>query len=199
MFKLNWKLFPVLAAFGVYNIAYAQAEKLDLAVRNRTLKQFITQIEKETDYTFMLDQTVDQNQKITVDSQQESLEDILAKAFAGKQISYEIVGKQIILKLPHTTQTNQIKKITGVIKDQNGEPVIGANVSVKGTAIGTITDLDGNFMLEVPEDAIISVSYIGYVSQEVKVGNKTLLNISLKEDLQTLDEIVVVGYGTQKR
>lgn len=199
MFKLNWKLFPVLAAFGVYNIAYAQAEKLDLAVRNRTLKQFITQIEKETDYTFMLDQTVDQNQKITVDSQQESLEDILAKAFAGKQISYEIVGKQIILKLPHTTQTNQIKKITGVIKDQNGEPVIGANVSVKGTAIGTITDLDGNFMLEVPEDAIISVSYIGYVSQEVKVGNKTLLNISLKEDLQTLDEIVVVGYGTQKK
>ena len=199
MFKLNWKLFPVLVAFGACNIAYAQAEKLDLVVKNKTLKQFITQIEKETEYTFMLDQTVGQNQKITVDSQQESLDVILAKAFAGKQISYEIVGKQIILKLPRTTQTNQTKKITGVIKDQNGEPVIGANVSVKGTTIGTITDVDGNFTLEVPEDASIQVSYIGYVSQEIKAGNKTQLDILLKEDTQALDEVVVVGYGTQKK
>lgn len=199
MFKLNWKLFPVLAAFGVCNIAYAQAEKLDLTVKNKTLRQFITQIEKETEYTFMLDQTVDQNQKITVDSQQESLEDILAKAFAGKQISYEIVGKQIILKLPRTTQTNQTKKITGVIKDQNGEPVIGANVFVKGTTIGTVTDIDGNFILEVPDNAQLQISFIGYLSQVITVENKTVFNIKLLEDTQKLEEIVVVGYGSQKK
>ena len=107
MFKMNWKLLPVLVAFGAVNSVYAQAEKLDLSVTNKSLKQFITQIEKETDYTFMLDQTVDQNQKITVKGQQESLDAILTKAFAGKNIQYEIVGKQIILKLPRTTQSGQ--------------------------------------------------------------------------------------------
>ena len=94
----------------------------------------------------------------------------------------KLLVSRLFLKLPRTTQTNQTKKITGVIKDQNGEPVIGANVSVKGTTIGTITDVDGNFTLEVPEDASIQVSYIGYVSQEIKAGNKTQLDILLKED-----------------
>lgn len=199
MFNSKWKLFPILAALGICNIAYAQAEKLDLFVNNKTLKQFIAQIEKETDYSFMLDQTVDQSQKITVDAHQESLDAILRKAFAGKQISYEIVGKQIILKLPSVNQSNQSRKVTGTVKDQNGEPVIGANVSVKGTAIGTITDIDGNFTLEVPDNASILVSYIGYVPQEIKSGNKNLFNFVLKEDSQNLDEVVVVGYGTQKK
>ena len=168
MFNLKWKLFPILATFGICNIAYAQAEKLDLVVNNKTLKQFIAQIEKETDYSFMLDQTVDQSQKVTVDARQESLDVILKKAFAGKQINYEIVGKQIILKLPSVNQSNQSRKVSGTVKDQNGEPVIGANVYVKGTTVGTITDVDGNFTLDVPDNAVILVSYIGYVPQEVK-------------------------------
>lgn len=199
MFKLKWKLLPVLFTLFLFNSAYAQSVKIDLSVKNESLRQFIKQIETKTDYTFMLDQTVDQSQKVTVDARQESLDAILKKALAGKQISYEIVGKQIILKLPGNTQSNQSKKISGTVKDQNGEPIIGANVSVKGTTVGAITDIDGNFMLEVPEDAIISVSYIGYISQEIKIGNKTQLDILLKEDTQALEEVVVVGYGTQKK
>lgn len=199
MFKLKWKLLPVLFTLFLFNSAYAQSVKIDLSVKNESLRQFIKQIETKTDYTFMLDQTVDQSQKVTVDARQESLDAILKKALAGKQISYEIVGKQIILKLPGNTQSNQSKKISGTVKDQNGEPIIGANVSVKGTTVGAITDMDGNFMLEVPEDAIISVSYIGYISQEIKIGNKTQLDILLKEDTQALEEVVVVGYGTQKK
>lgn len=123
----------------------------------------------------------------------------MRKAFAGKPISYEIVGKQIILKLPDVNQNNQSRKVNGTVKDQNGEPVIGANVSVKGTTVGTITDVDGNFTLDVPDNAVILVSYIGYVPQEVKSGNKNLFNIILREDSQSLDEIVIVGYGTQKK
>lgn len=199
MFKLKWKLLPVLFTLFLFNSAYAQSVKIDLSVKNESLRQFIKQIETKTDYTFMLDQTVDQSQKVTVDARQESLDAILKKALAGKQISYEIVGKQIILKLPGNTQSNQSRKISGTVKDQNGEPIIGANVSVKGTTVGAITDIDGNFMLEVPEDAIISVSYIGYISQEIKIGNKTQLDILLKEDTQALEEVVVVGYGTQKK
>lgn len=199
MFKINWKLLPVLVAFGAVNSVYAQAEKLDLSVTNKSLKQFITQVEKETDYTFMLDQTVDQNQKITVKSQQESLEIILQKAFAGKPVTFEIVGKQIILKLPRTTQSGQTKKITGAIKDENGEAVIGANVSVKGTTTGTITDIDGNFSLEAQQGATLLISYIGYETQEITVGSQSVYSIRLSEDSQALDEVVVIGYGTQNR
>jgi len=199
MFKLRRKLIPLLLTLFIFNSTYAQSEKIDLSVKNESLRQLIKQIETKTDYTFMLDQTVDQSQKVSVDARQESLDAILKKAFAGKQISYEVVGKQIILKISRNSQSNQSRKISGTVKDQNGEPVIGANVSVKGTTVGTITDIDGNFMLEAPADVVIQISYIGYVTQEISLGNKDRLDVLLKEDLQALDEIVIIGYGTAKR
>lgn len=89
--------------------------------------------------------------------------------------------------------------MTGIVKDTNGEPIIGANVTVKGQSIGTITDIDGRFVLDAPKDAVLQITYIGYVSQEVKVSGKKELNVVLKEDAETLDEVVVVGYGTMKK
>ena len=199
MFKLRRKLIPLLLALFIFNSTYAQSEKIDLSIKNESLRQLIKQIETKTDYSFMLDQTVDQSQKVSVEARQESLDAILKKAFAGKQISYEVVGKQIILKISRNSQSSQSRKINGTVKDQNGESVIGANVSVKGTTIGTITDIDGNFILEVPENVVIQISYIGYITQEISLGNKEHLDVLLKEDLQSLDEIVVIGYGTTKR
>ena len=199
MFKLRRKLIPLLLALFIFNSTYAQSEKIDLSIKNESLRQLIKQIETKTDYSFMLDQTVDQSQKVSVEARQESLDAILKKAFAGKQISYEVVGKQIILKISCNSQSSQSRKISGTVKDQNGESVIGANVSVKGTTIGTITDIDGNFILEVPENVVIQISYIGYITQEISLGNKEHLDVLLKEDLQSLDEIVVIGYGTAKR
>ena len=96
------------------------------------------------------------------------------------------------------TVTQQQKKISGVVKDKDGVPVIGANILVKGTTNGTITDMDGRFSLDIPNNAILQVSYIGYKTQEIVVGNQTSLNIRLREDTEALDEVVVVAYGTQK-
>ena len=94
----------------------------------------------------------------------------------------------------------QGKKVTGVVIDGTGEPVIGANVVVKGTTNGTITDFDGNYTIEgVPADGVLVISYIGYLSQEIPVGNQSAINVTLKEDTQTLDEVVVVGYGTMRK
>lgn len=93
----------------------------------------------------------------------------------------------------------QVRKITGVIKDATGEPVIGANVVVKGTTNGTMSDVDGKFELQVPAGAILQVSYIGYVAQEIPVKEQAVLNVLLKEDSEMLDEVVVVGYGVQKK
>lgn len=94
--------------------------------------------------------------------------------------------------------TSTKQKISGVIKDEHGEPIIGANVVVKGSTIGNISDHEGRFTLEVPENSTLTVSYIGYLSQEIKVGKRNIFNIILAEDSENLDEIVVIGYGTMK-
>ena len=99
-----------------------------------------------------------------------------------------------------TNASLQDKTVKGVIKDANGEPIIGANVIIKGTTNGTITDFDGNYVIDgVSSDAILQVSYIGYLTQEIPVGNQAQIDVILKEDTQTLDEVVVVGYGTMKK
>lgn len=98
-----------------------------------------------------------------------------------------------------TAITQQQKTIKGTVKDATGESIIGANVIVKGSTVGVITDIDGNFTLDVPANATLQISYIGYLSQEIKVGSQTSFNIQLQEDSKTLDEVVVVGYGVQKK
>ena len=96
-------------------------------------------------------------------------------------------------------ETQQTKTVTGTVIDAAGIPVIGANVLVKGTTNGTITDIDGNFTLEVSSGDVLEISYIGYVTQELPVGNKSQFNVTLAEDTQALDEVVVVGYGTMRK
>lgn len=107
----------------------------------------------------------------------------------------------MIIEKPSIVSTPQqnTRQITGTVIDATGMPIIGANVMVKGTTNGTITDIDGKFTLEVAKDAILQVSYIGYMNQEILVGNKSVLSISLQEDTQKLDEVVVIGYGTMKK
>ncbi len=94
---------------------------------------------------------------------------------------------------------NQTRTVTGTVIDETGEPLIGVSVLVQGTTNGTITDFDGNYSLNVPANATLTVSYIGYQTQNIKVGNQSVINISLKPDNQLLDEVVVIGYGTMKK
>lgn len=95
-------------------------------------------------------------------------------------------------------QQNQ-KKVSGNVTDKTGEPIIGASVAVKGATIGTVTDIDGNFILNVPDNAVLSISYIGYQTQEISVRNQTVINVKLSEDSQALEEVVVIGYGTRSK
>lgn len=120
----------------------------------------------------------------------------------GQNVSYEIQGKNIVIKrIQELKVANEQKiKISGIVKDVNGAPVVGATVKEKGTSNGTITDIDGIFMLEVQENALLDISYIGFKSQQLKVqkGGKAL-SVILKEDSELLDEVVVIGYGTQRK
>ena len=105
----------------------------------------------------------------------------------------------LLFALFTTTAFAQQKNIRGTVFDASGEPLIGVNVSVKGTTIGIITDMDGKYQLEVPANATLLFSYIGYQTQEIAVGNQSSINVTLKEDTQKLEEVVVVGYGVQKK
>ena len=114
-----------------------------------------------------------------------------------------IEGRNILLRKAKGYSTDNINqndkyRISGVVKDLSGEPIIGANVSIKGTTIGAITDLNGKFNFIAPYNGVLQVSYIGYEKQEIRISNKRDFIINLKEDTKMLDEVVVVGYGTQR-
>ena len=140
------------------------------------------------------------NSPISVDVEDADINAVMDAIAKQANVAYVLKsGHQIVLSSVKTVQQQGNKKVTGTITDPKGEPIIGANVVVKGSTNGTITDIDGHFSIEVTPNAILQVSYIGYVAQDVPVGNKDNLVISIHEDTQKLDEVVVVGYGSQKK
>lgn len=187
-------------------LTYSQKVQISLDLSNKTLKEVFKEIERNSEFViFYYENVIDANKKVRLNIKNQTVDKILDKLFEGTDNTYNIVDKQIyITKKEKKTSavfpvTLQRKMITGTVFDTKGEPVIGANVVIKGSSKGTVTDIDGKFMLEVPENAVLQVSYIGYEAQELKVGSQNILNIKLKEDTQNLDEVVVVGYGTQKK
>lgn len=182
--------------------ASAQTGKINLKLKDAPVKELFNAIEKQSPYRFSYrDADIQGKQKVALSSQNENLKDVLSRELAQRGLSYRVSEKLIII-LPLSRQdapSGKKNKITGVVKDANGEPIIGANIIVEGESIGTITDMDGQFTLEAPADAVLQISYIGYVAQNVKVGNKNEFNILLEEDNRMLDEVVVVGYGVQKK
>ncbi len=181
--------------------SYAQNTVIKIEVQNKTVSEVLSEIEKQSDFTFFFNNKhVDQNRKVSVAANNSNIFKILDEIFKGTQVKYSVLGKNIILSTEiQTSQQERKKRVTGKICDANGEPLIGASIQVKGTTIGSITDIDGNYSLEVPDDAVLVISYIGYIAQEVSVGIKNVVNIALKEDAEVLDEVVVVGYGVQKK
>ena len=182
--------------------SYAQKATVNLEMRNQTVKEVLDEIEEQSDFSFFFNiKHVDLDRKVSVVAKKSDIFKVLETVFAGTDVRYSVVDRKIILSTekPENQQAKEEKIVRGVVKDLNGEPVIGANVSVKGTTLGTITGMDGDFVLEVPGNAIIQVSYIGYVPQELRLGGRNHLDVVLKEDSQALEEVVVVGYGTQKK
>ena len=181
--------------------SYAQKTMISLEVRNETVGTVLEKLKKESGFDFFFNNKhVDLKRIVSVSANNNNIFKILDQIFAGTNVKYSVLEKKIILSTEIVQGIQQEQnKVTGIVKDANGEPVIGANVTVKGQSIGTITDIDGRFVLDAPKDAVLQITYIGYVSQEVKVSGKKELNVVLKEDTETLDEVVVVGFGTQKK
>lgn len=182
--------------------AHSQNAKVSIHMNNVKLDKILNEIENQTDYLFIYNNQVDINKIISVKVKNEAVAQVLDRILSGTGINYELEGTHIILtteaiKDLHAQQ--QAKTVTGTVTDVSGEPIIGANIRIKGTTTGTITDIDGNFSIEAEPQSVIEVSYISYLTQETVINNQKSIRFLLKEDTKTLDEVVVIGYGVQKK
>lgn len=184
---------------------YAQGAQVSLSVHESTIRKVIEAVEKQTDFTFVYNsKSVDTKKKVSLNVANEKLENVLNKIFKGSDIAYEIVNKKIILKpqVASVQQKEQTRlKITGTIRDASGEPLIGVNIQELGTNNAVITDANGEYSIYnvAGTSSVLKFTYIGFKAQEITVKGNTVINVVMQDDTQGLEEVVVVGYGSQKR
>ncbi|WP_158712657.1 TonB-dependent receptor [Parabacteroides pacaensis] len=179
--------------------AHSQVTKVTIQGENLSILHILQEIEKQTDYLFVYNKKyIDVNRETSVHANGKTVAELLKELFKNTEVVYAMEGKNIML-LPKNELQHE-RTITGIVTDEKGEPVIGANIVEKGTANGTISDANGAFSLNLFNNrSLLLVSYIGYNSQEIDPGTEDKLIIRLTEDTQKLDEIIVVGYGTAKK
>jgi TonB-linked SusC/RagA family outer membrane protein len=178
-----------------------------LNLQEKTLMQFFRQVESKTDFKFTYnDDLVDLRQKVTVEERDRSLYKVLEAVSSQVDLHFVQVNDNIHVKSVYNEKEKSVKivaavdvTVTGIVTDTNGQPIPGATISIPGTTTGTATDLVGRYALTVPEGSTLVFSFIGYETQSIVVGTRTVVDVVLKEDLASLDEVVVVGYGTQKK
>lgn len=178
----------------------SQNARVSLHMNQAQIDEVLNEIESQTDYLFIYNNRVNVNRKVSVKAESKPVYEVLDELFGDSDVSFAMEGTHIVLsKENEPTVQQQSLTISGTVTDSNGDPVVGANVLEKGTSNGAITDLDGRFTLSVEPNAVLKISYIGYLSKEVPVNNQRILKIELIEDSQALDEVVVVGYGTVRK
>lgn len=177
------------------------AQNVSFSTNKVTLKSAFEKIEKASKYKIAYNSSqLDANRSVTLSKTSGDVFGMLTQLLKGTNCTYEMEGNYIIIKPFQKNQTSGKKvKVRGVIKDETGEPIIGATVRVKGQSEGTVSDFDGNFTLDVTDDNTLQISYIGYQTQEFAVGKQHHFSIVLEEDKKILNEVVVIGYGTQKK
>lgn len=205
-------VFLITGNFNGFAGDYTQNEKLSVKMQQATFDEIVSAIENQSDYVFFYKSSdVDRNIHYDVDLENRNIHEILDQLMENSSLSYRISGKYIFIDKKEIRKDNELvtkessvlqqrKQITGTVNDEQGEPVIGANIIENGTNNGTVSDIDGRFSLLVEnENATLRISYIGYIEQEINITGRNSFNIVLKEDTQALDELVVVGYGTMRK
>jgi TonB-linked SusC/RagA family outer membrane protein len=190
------------------NGAQAQ-QKVTINLKSATLQQLFSAVEKQTTYRFSYrNVNIDNKRDVTINVRKESVPAVLDAVLKGRHLSYRIISENSIAiiesgsdatEIGHAQQGPRKQRVSGKVNDANGEPIVGATVMEKGTQNGTITDRDGNFSLDVAPNAKIQISYIGFDKKEIKVGRQNSMDVALTENASTLDELVVIGYGTMKK
>lgn len=207
-------LFTIVSLFHGQANTYSQSKKITLDMPDATVEEVIQEIESLSDFKFLLNRKdVELERKVSIKVKKKPIATILSEMFAGTDVGFEMLNRQIILRKmtgkmdSSDNSTNGTKdnallqfQVSGTVTDADGTPLPGTSVLEKGTTNGVQTDFDGNFSIAVPEEnATLVFSYIGFASKEVGVNGQSTIDVSLEESAQGLEEVVVVGYGTQKK
>lgn len=194
------RIFYLFVTIFFLQTQISQAQQVSLSNTHLTLRSAFIEIERQTEMSVDYNrEIINVDKTVTLSHRNGSLNDIMEMLLQGSGCTYTVRENHIVIsKVPVAAQRVK-KNITGIVTDVQGEPIIGANILEKGTINGTITGIDGNFVLGVDNDAILLISYIGYLPQEIKTAGRIMVNVVLQEDVTALEEVVVVGYGTQKK
>ena len=193
------RTFLVAALLSCHLVTHAQ--ELSLRLHNVSVKQAMTELEHKSGYSFVYEGSdVNTSEVVTVNAS--TLTEAVSQILAGQRLHFEIKGKKVIISRADRQKTvgkGDRRRITGLITDEQGEPIIGATVKEQGTGNGTISDLEGRFSLEADSEGVLQVSYVGFATQELPVSGRRDFRITLREDNKVLSEVVVIGYGTQRK
>jgi TonB-linked SusC/RagA family outer membrane protein len=221
---MKFSLTQCLVMCMIMGVAYAHDsraqqylnKRLTLNAENKEIKKVFADIEKSTDVRFVYSsQVIESSKRVSVHQDNTTLAEVLAELLLPMKVNYELIGRKVVLSVsppetsvtekrvqPEVSSAGQVRARTasGIVTDEKGQILAGVNVILKGTQTGSTTDTEGKYSIQVPDDnAILVFSFVGYQSQEITVGDKTSIYISLKPEDRALEEIVVVGYGTQKQ
>lgn len=185
---------------------YSQTKKLNLNMKNATVKEVLSAIEDQSEFKFMYSaKVIDVNREVAISEENSKIEDALKSLFAGTDVNYTIKDRIIVLSSGalnnnELTSIQQPKSVSGKVTDSSGSPLPGVSIVVKGTTTGIITDANGNYTVQnVPVNATLLFSFVGMKEQEIQVGEQAIIDVSLNESVTGLDEVIVVGYGTKKK
>lgn len=205
---LQMKLISVIVLLACIQLkAEVFSQQITIVAKKTSVENVIREIRKQTGYTFLYDtEFVKKADLVTLNLRNKTINEVLEKTFKDQPFSWEILDKTILIKPKSEVEKNIKAKIIetgdirGKIADEKGEALVGATVQIKGSSRGSITDVNGNFIIRnTAPDAVLIINYVGYVNQEISVNGRTELSIILKSDTQALEELVVIGYGTQKK
>ncbi|MFO7853476.1 MAG: TonB-dependent receptor [Bacteroidota bacterium] len=200
-------LFSVIQVMG--ESSYSQSTKLSINLEDVSIEKVLDEIENKSEFYFLFNQKlVDVDRKVNINVENKRIKDILASIFEGEEVNCLVMDRQILLSPKYISERVNITRdrqpqelvVTGKVTDEDGNPLPGVNIIVKGTTTGVVTDADGNYSIEVDDtDAILVFSFIGYHLQEIRVNNKTTIDVSLDIEAVGLEEVVAIGYGSKKK
>ncbi len=207
--RMKLTLLIILFSFlgAIASESYSQTTKLSLDLKNTKVKDVLGAIENQSEFFFLYsEKVIDVNREVNIEISGSTIDNVLDKVFSGTNVAYTVKGRQVVLSAPEANtvkgdfSTQQQKLVSGKVTDSSGSTLPGVSVVVKGTTLGTITDIDGKYSLSnVPANATLLFSFVGMRSQEIVLGGKTSLNVVLLEESIGIEEVVAIGYGVQKK
>ena len=190
----------LLTTAQVFSTAYSQSSKLSLDIKNVSIEDAFRVIESQSDFKFLYHEALMKNEKIlSFNAKNENIENILNYLLSGTDNTYTLLENNLIVITPKNLIIRQENRVTGSVLDAaTGEPLPGVNILIEGTLQGVTTDADGKYAIDVPgSDAVLVFSYVGYLTQKISLSGRYVVDVQLAPDYTTLEEVVVVGYGTQ--